>query len=285
MVGINSQIERTFNNIPDRMIHAADQQSYLVSLGWSRAYNWQSILLSKRILIVSEAGAGKTFECRNISKQLWDAGEPSFFVELADLANESLRNLLDEEEEVRLDRWLSSETGIATFFLDSIDELNLTRGSFRQALIRFKKSIAGQLHRVRIIITTRPVPFDETLVKSILPFPEQIFVSSTEEAFADIAMRINIPQSNDERMDNPPIWRTVALMPLSNEQIVAFCLYQGVSQPELLLEDLQRRNALEFARRPRDLIELSSDWRLHKRISTHLEQVAGACNRFCVTAI
>lgn len=63
-------------------------------------------------------------------------------------------------------------------------------------------------------------------------------------------------------------------MPLSDEQIVDFCRHQGVSDPDLLFEDLRRRNALEFARRPQDLIELCADWREHKRIRTHRDQVA-----------
>ncbi|MEO0387031.1 MAG: hypothetical protein AAF281_05805 [Pseudomonadota bacterium] len=69
-------------------------------------------------------------------------------------------------------------------------------------------------------------------------------------------------------------WRSVALMPLSDEQIVDFCRNEAVSDPDLLFEDLRRRNALEFARRPQDLIELCADWREHKRIRTHRDQVA-----------
>ena len=41
-----------------------------------------------------------------------------------------------------------------------------------------------------------------------------------------------------------------------------------------MLDDLKKRNAQEFARRPQDLIELCADWREHKRIRTHREQVA-----------
>lgn len=34
------------------------------------------------------------------------------------------------EQESRLDAWPASQSDMATFFLDSIDELKLTRGSF-----------------------------------------------------------------------------------------------------------------------------------------------------------
>ena len=65
---------------------------------------WEDLLSSKRVLMVSEAGAGKTYECRERAQRLWDAGEPTFFVELARLAEEDLRNLLDHDEEARAGR-------------------------------------------------------------------------------------------------------------------------------------------------------------------------------------
>lgn len=70
-----------------------------------------------------------------------------------------------------------------------------------------------------------------------------------------------------------PDWRTVALVPFSDEQILEFAKTQGVEDAEKLLQDLESRNAQEFARRPQDLIELCADWRAHKRIRTHSEQM------------
>ena len=81
-------------------------------------------------------------------------------------------------------------------------------------------------------------------------------------------------QVGDENDDAAPDWRTVALMPLSDAQIVEFAREQGVEDPAALLDDLEKRNAQEFARRPQDLIELCADWREHKRIRTHRDQVA-----------
>lgn len=109
-------IERTFQNVPDGKISEADQQSFLVSLGWSRGATWDDLLRSPRVLIISEAGAGKTYECRAQAQRLWKADEPAFFIELAALATEDLRGLLEAEEEARLDTWLSSQSDVATFF-------------------------------------------------------------------------------------------------------------------------------------------------------------------------
>jgi len=266
-------IERTFQDIRESELRDADQQSYLVNLGWSRGTTWEDLLRSKRVLIISEAGAGKTFECRKQAQRLWDVGEPAFFVELAELASTDLRSILDVEEEARLDSWLSSQSDIATFFLDSIDELKLSLGSFEQALKRLKKGINSQLGRAKIIITTRPIVFDKQLVHHILPIPSESSSEPSAETFAKIAMRES-GKARDKDKEAAANWRTVALMPLSDAQIVEFARTQGVEEPAGLMDDLKRRNAQEFARRPQDLIELCADWREHKRIRTHRDQVA-----------
>ena len=267
-------IERTFKDIPEGKVNEADQQSFLVRLGWSQGATWDDLLRSKRILMISEAGAGKTYECHERTKYLRSVGETAFRVELAALATEELRGQLDAEEETWLDAWLSSQSDVATFFLDSLDELKLTLPSFERALKRFKKCIGNQLHRARIVITTRPIPFDEQIVRKILPVPPAYSSESREETFAKIAMRDHMMLRNDNGIDHSPTWRTVALMPLSDEQIVEFSRNHDVNDPNFLLEGLKKHNAQEFARRPQDLIELCADWREHKRIRKHRDQVA-----------
>ena len=266
-------IERTFQDIPDDKIGEADQQSFLVSIGWARGSTWDDLLRSKRVLLISEAGAGKTYECRAQKKRLFDVNQPAFFVELAAMATDELRNLMVHEEEERFDAWLASQSEVATFFLDSIDELKISRGSFERALKRFKKGIGNRLHRAIIVVTTRPIPFDQQLIREILPVPQPPSTESVEEAFAKIAMHEHQKQRNDETENQLLEWRSVALMPLSDEQVIKFAHNQGVSDPDQLLKDLQRRNAQEFARRPQDLIEMCADWREYKRIRTHRDQV------------
>jgi hypothetical protein len=268
-------IERTFKEIPEGKIEESDTWPFLASLGYSSGKTWADLLKSKRILIVSEAGSGKTYECENQSKLLWGAGEPAFRLELATLATSELRTMLQVDQEMRFDQWLRSQSEVATFFLDSYDELKLSLGSFELALNRLAKSIYGKLDRARIVITTRPIPFDEELVRRLLPVPKAVItVEPTGENFARIALHgATKEESNGGNEEKNPDWTTLALLPLSDEQIVEFVSLQGVENPDEMFADLKRRNALEFARRPQDLIELSADWKDHKRIRTHREQV------------
>jgi hypothetical protein len=221
-------------------------------------------------LIVSEAGAGKTYECREQQKRLSKAGEPAFFLDLATLATSTVRDMLNHEEGLRLDQWLRSQSEVATFFLDSVDELKLTLGKFDQALKRLNKAISGQLGRVRVVITTRPVPVDRAVIEEQLPIPPASEAAPTAEAFADAVMDRK-KATNDVPSAKP--WRNVGLLPLSAAQMREFAVGQKVTDPDALLEDIRRRDAEEFAQRPQDLIELCADWRDHHRIRTHREQV------------
>ena len=264
-------IKRSFRDLSDAEVADIEKASALVRVGWTGGFGWDELLRSHRVLIVSEAGTGKTYECQAQQAKLWKAGEPAFFLDLATLAGSSVREMLDDDDEERLNAWLRSQSEVATFFLDSIDELKLTLGKFDQALKHLNKALAGQLGRARIIITTRPVSIDRELIVRHLPIPESGEAEPTAEAFADMVMDRSKKKPADDA--GPKAWRNVGLMPLSREQMREFAALQGVPDPDALLADIRRRDAEEFAERPQDLVELCSDWREHHRIRSHREQV------------
>ncbi|ANJ66699.1 hypothetical protein A9404_04290 [Halothiobacillus diazotrophicus] len=267
-------VQRSFIDLSQKQIDDIEHMSLLASMGWSGTFGWDTLLESKRVLIISEAGAGKTYECREQQKALWEKGEAAFFLELAQLAARNFRDQLSAKEEQRFDDWLAAQSGIATFFLDSIDELKLTLGSFRAALTSLSKCLDGHLSRVRIVITTRPTPIDQQLIHELftVPEPDELIPNGEDFAYIVTGRQRQIPQQNED--EAAPAWRNVALMPLSDEQILQMAAIRGIDTPEALLADIHARNAEIFARRPQDLIELCSDWREHRRIRTHAEQVA-----------
>lgn len=268
-------IQRLFRDIPDDRPLDEDQISVWSAMGISGAFGWEELLKSKRALIVSEAGVGKTFECQLQRDILWASGEPAFYVELAELSRRGLREMLTQSEIARLDTWRSTQSEIATFFLDSVDELKLTLGSFEQALVQLRKAIDGQLGRTRVVITTRPIPVDEKLFRQLLPVPDKLESETAPakggESFADVVMHVG---RNSSKPEQEKVWRNVVLLPLAEEQIVEMARQQGVNNPSALLSDIRRRHAEEFAKRPQDLIELCADWRNHEAIRTHRKQVA-----------
>lgn len=266
-------IARTFRDLSNEEVADIEKASALARYGWRGGISWGEVLRSPRVLLISEAGVGKTRECREQRDRLVAAGEPAFFFDLATLANVAPREMLLPDEEARFDAWLASQSDVATFFLDSIDELKLTLGSFETALKRFAKALGGQIARARIVVTTRPIPFDRTLIQRVLPIPSTVEAVPTAEGFADMMMERRKNDGDSESPDKPRAWRNVGLMPLSQEQRRQFAVGQGISDPDALLADINSRDAEEFAGRPQDLIELCADWRDHRRIRSHRDQV------------
>jgi hypothetical protein len=268
-------IKRMFRDLPDAEVADVERVFARTRLGTSVGFGWDELLCSQRILIVSESGAGKTYECEAQQEKLWNNGEAAFFLDLATLATTPLRAMFEVHQEKRFDAWLNSQSEYATFFLDSFDELKLTHGKFEQALRNLSRELAGQLGRVRIIVTTRPIPIDRKIVEQILPIPEPAQAHSTAEAFADKVMGYpkNPPAADQAKAALPKAWRNVELMPLSTVQIGAFAILRQVTDPQAFLADIVRRDAMDFAERPMDLIALCDDWREHRRIRTHREQV------------
>lgn len=223
------RVQRSFQELSAQPREAIEQ-ALMARAGWSGAISWDELLMSQRILIISEAGAGKTHECRAQRDSLWRQGEAAFYFDLAQLSGTNLRDLMLAEEESRLDAWLASQSDIATIFLDSIDELKLTLGSFEAALRRLNKALSGQLGRVKVVITTRPIPIDYHVVQQLLPIPGKREPTSSGEAFADIAMDKS-RGSKKKPNDIVPEWRNVALLPLSDFQIRDIARLQGSTMP------------------------------------------------------
>ena len=79
---VTPSIMRSFRDLSDAEVADIDRASTLAKVGWTSSFGWDELLRSQRILIVSEAGAGKTYECRAQQSKLWNAGEAAFFLDL-----------------------------------------------------------------------------------------------------------------------------------------------------------------------------------------------------------
>jgi hypothetical protein len=102
-------MQRSFLDLSETDIADIEKAAFFARGDFRGAVRWDDLLKSPRVLIVSEAGAGKTYECQEQQKRLWNAGEPAFFLDLATLANSSVRDMLTAKQEARLDQWLTCQ--------------------------------------------------------------------------------------------------------------------------------------------------------------------------------
>lgn len=270
MAKTGQELNRSFFDVPTDENTQIETAEFLADLAIGGRTGWSTLLESERILIVSEAGMGKTYECQRQQERLWEEGRSAFFVELATLATDPLDRQFSALEKQRFDNWKSAQTERAFFFLDSVDELKLTQRSFETTLKQFAAALGDNLERACIVLTTRPTAFDLNVVRKWLPVQPPVEVFVPEDYFADVAMSVN----KDKRAErSAPVWRFVALSALDEKQMRALATAQGVDDPDVLLDAVDAHHAHDFAKRPLDFLELCGDWKVHGRIRAHREQV------------
>lgn len=166
-------MQRHFADLNDDQISALLEADILPIFGRSQGFEWSELLQSRRITIISEAGSGKTYECQKQQERMFKEGEAAIFLELSELARVAdVKSLLEPEQRARFEQWAQSGDIVATFFLDAYDELKLTQRKFRTALVSLRTFVGPRLDRIRLIVTSRPVPFERELLAQLFPIPE-----------------------------------------------------------------------------------------------------------------
>jgi hypothetical protein len=262
-------MERKFGvNASDASSEASFESRGNIYLG--KTIGWSTLLESQRVLLVAEAGTGKTHECEAQAETLFQRGEAAFFLRLETAAANGIRSsLFGEVLKKRFDEWRASSSQIGYFFFDSIDELQLVHGDFRDALKRVHEDLEGALGRATVVVTSRPVDIDRRAFAEVLPVPKLAMDKGHGESF----VRMALEGPTDEDKHRSPPFREVTLLPFSDEEIIEFARGQRVTNPDHLLAEIRARHAEDFARRPQDLIELCDGWRDYGKIRSHYEQL------------
>ena len=244
---------------------------------------WPDLLRHHRVVLLAEAGAGKTAEMRHQAMQLAAEGKFAFFVALEDLDRESIDQILSTDEERRFQKWTTATDAPAWFFLDSVDELKLTLGKLDRALRRLSSTLEGNLHRSRIIISCRPSDWlpvlDAATVTGRLTAPvkgPRVSSEPSEEVFME-ALRHEYgrgaPATCEQHDDiQRRGLKTVTMLPMTNRQVERFVEQRGMRDGAAFLAAVGRHDAWRFARRPLDLIALMDTWNQSGTLGTRVKQ-------------
>ena len=244
---------------------------------------WPELLQHARVVLLAEAGAGKTEEMRQQAKRLVEKGKYAFFVALEDLDRQRIDDVLSTDEEKRFEQWKAAVDALAWFFLDAVDELKLTRGRLERALRRLSKGLEGRLDRARIIVSCRPSDWrpllDTDTIQRTLRLPDKSARDSSEPSEEVLleALRheygLSTPEPREQREDaHPNAVHTFVMLPMSNQQIKRFAQRRGLPDVNEFLAAVRRDDAWSFARRPLDLVALMGTWKQSSRLGTRAQQ-------------
>jgi len=256
--------------VEPELLALANENRFLSSLGWSE------LLEFPRVLVLAEAGSGKTKEMQQQVAQLRRDGKHAFFLALESLDRESLTDCVGANDEKLFNAWKAMEGTEAYFFLDAVDELKLTQGKLGRALQRFAKAVDGTLNQISVVITCRPSDWRPTVdmatIEEALPYaPTKASAPPEDEAFL-AALTEARGVGTKAAAPKPTKFISVALLPLSERQIAIFAKGLGVSDTDAFIEEIRSQNAWIFARRPLDLSELATTWNSSGKLGTRTEQ-------------
>lgn len=267
------ELDREFAELSDCAI-SFDEINLFEAFRVGKPLCWGTLISENRVVILAEAGAGKTSEIRQITKKLIADGKPAFFLRL-----ERVRHGLEVAFEVGLfenfKQWLTSDEE-GWLFLDSVDETRLLDPrDFELAISMLAVELEGALPRIHIFITSRTSGWhsrtDLQLCKDKFPYdppPQQVLSASHDDADKTVEETSLAKESKEDK--NAP-FRILTLEDLSDAQIKTFAEAKGVADSEAFLAEVERRGAQPFASRPLDLEDLIVFWKSNQRLARRLE--------------
>lgn len=267
---------RRFRALADSELAEPERLAEMQDFGTFGTLSWEDLLELPRVVLLAEAGSGKTWEMEEQSRTLRQAGKAAYFFSLESLAREAPGASLSAADEQAFGSWIADGSAPGWFFLDSVDELKLTQGTLRAALNRLAKAIDGQLARAYIVVSSRPSDWkaqaDLTTLMEILPFVAKVTERPTpEEAFLR-PLRHESSTDSRQEIERRESLRVVSLLPLNRAQIETFAVAKGIVSPTYFLAEIDRQDAWSFTTRPLDLSEVLAFWTSQGRLGSRREQ-------------
>jgi hypothetical protein len=261
-IGNFIELDRRFSALgPSGRDEAVALDSYTRPLlGREPGLNWNDLVQNRLVVILGEAGSGKTWEFRYRARLLSAGGQFSFFIRLDEIATQPLQTVLRSDEIKPFQKWLSSDQN-ATFFLDSVDEAKFsTLSEFYVALDKLRDGIGrARLTRARFLFSSR-----------ISEWQPQTDAIELMQRFA--LAPPSYARSRQSTNDHEPALKErlliVEIEPLDRIRVELFVRSIGLENPDEFIVALDEANAWEFARRPIDVIGLANYWGQHKRLGS-----------------
>lgn len=217
--------------------------------------NWADLNQLHRVVVLSEAGSGKTEEISNTTKKLCASGKFAFFIRLEHIVAD-FEGAFEPEGGSFADfqGWLATDKE-GWLLLDSVDESRLKNpGDFDAAIRRIGSVLGIAKQRLHILITSR---------------------TSAWRPATDLALceqRLGLKSEEDEIT-------IVALSELTHAQVETFVVAKGITDATSFVAEVERTDAWTFTTRPQDLAELVEFWNDHNRIGSRLELMKNSVRR------
>ena len=274
------ELHRTFHELTSNTVESDDVDFTWIP-GLSRSQSWPDLVNEYRLIILSEAGSGKTSEIRHIARTLRAQNKQAFFLRLENIS-EKFKFAFEVGTFKDFRQWLKSGDD-GWLLLDSVDEARLRHPrDFQRAIRELSNRIEAALGRVHIVITGRTSAWRPKT---------DLDLCITHLPHIDTALQDEPHGGNSETQDDhfevktegvtgdKQVFKIVTLDELTEKQIAKFAEARGVNDSTVFLDAVERADALSFTSRPQDLEELVDLWLEKGQIGTGLEIMRNSIKR------
>lgn len=115
---------------------------------------WDDLISRRRVVLLAEAGSGKTTEMQAQARQQANRGRLAFYAKLEDVGRLGLETALKVSDRTLLADWRASDQD-AWFFIDSVDEAKDAGVKLPTALRAIAHAISGAERRAHVILSGR----------------------------------------------------------------------------------------------------------------------------------
>jgi hypothetical protein len=238
------------------------------------ALGWNELLARRRVVLLAEAGSGKTTEMKARAKQQAQAGEYSFYASVEDVGRHGFRQSLRPADRKLLDEWRASERD-GWLFIDSVDEAKQTGVRLKTALGAIADAIAGAERRAHLVISGRYSDWE--FRRDLADLKEDLSIPADEKLPTPPTpdeLIINTIHHNRTTTSDPPEEPIVVVMAaLDQERVRQFAAGKNVDSLDTFLAKLESAGLWQFARRPLDLDWLVQFWHNNKRLGALAEML------------
>jgi hypothetical protein len=232
---------------------------------------WDTLLAKRRVVILAEAGSGKSTEMAEAGRLAISDGRFAFYASLEDIGCDGLEGSLRPAAQVSLATWRNSNDD-AWFFMDSVDQAKARGIRLIRALGRLSDGIHGAKERAHIVVSGRITDWefrkDLDSLKSSLPIVAPETKPTPEEALLRIIRQEHRPER--QPVEQPIV---VIMAPLDPPRVRLFATAKGVPNVDEFLEQIEAANLWHFARRPLDLDWLVEFWQNEARLGSLTEML------------
>ena len=274
------ELNRTFYELSSSIAENDDMDIGLTH-GFGDHLRWPDLIKEYRVVLLSEAGSGKSAEILNIAKALRDERKPAFFLRL-----EHIPGHFEDAFEVGtyndFEKWLaSSEDG--WLLLDSVDEARLKNpGDFELSIRILSRQIRKAKDRAHILITGRTTAWrprsDLAHCVSHLPYAGTA-TSEYAPQGEEISCNECLQTRTETQYNSQAHFKIVALDDLTPDQVEVFAKARGIDDSRAFLNAVDRADAWSFTSRPQDLEELTEFWIDKGKIGSRLELMRNSIDR------